>query len=407
MSELAVLRPLNEASERATFIEKLSKAQPYEPQLQYADPEKASAIRSACDQHLTAEFEALARTVVEGIHHDYGCEDSYCDAVWGRQLQSSEVDCACDAYLEQNNLHGKVLFEWSPNVLVTMCGVPKEGPGKVRLVTRPNYYRETRLASLLDHEVGTHYVRSHNHKQAYRKGRPPFAHRAGWLLGTEEGLATLNTNKAYADKRLWVPAIHYLATLLASRLPFSQLWLELGKYIGADDHERLWTICLRVKRGMTDTGQPGGYYKDGANWVGAVRLLRRRREIDFRLLHCVRVSIEDFPRAIGAARSALASGTVVLPAFVRDDAALQAYLAALDEIAAANGVDQLPPPQTAPPRSAKDEKRGEAAEEVQEEVSSRAAASNSSQEPKSRCVECARADPIDLAVSMAKMTTVK
>ena len=152
MSDLAFLRPVNEASERAMFIENLSKGQPYEPQLKYADPEKASAIRSECDQHLTAEFEALARTVVEGIHRDYGCEDSYCEAVWGRQLQSSEVDCACDAYLEQNKLHGKVLFEWSPNVLVTMCGVPKEGPGKVRLVTRPNYYRETRLASLLDHE---------------------------------------------------------------------------------------------------------------------------------------------------------------------------------------------------------------------------------------------------------------
>lgn len=344
MSELAFLRPVNEASERATFIQRLESSHPYEPQFQYADPEKASAIRSACDQHLTAEFEALARTVVEGIHRDYGSEENYCTSLWGRQLQSAEVDCACDAYLHANNLHGKVLFEWSPNVLVTMCGVPKEGPGKVRLVTRPNYYRETRLASLLDHEVGTHFVRSYNHKQAFRKGGPPFAHRLGWLLATEEGLATLNTNKAYKDKRLWVPAIHYLATLLASRLPFSQLWADLATYIGPDDHERLWTICLRVKRGMTDTGQPGGYYKDGANWVGAVRLLRRRRGIDFQLLHCVRTSIEDFPRALGAARSALASGAVVLPAFVRDDAALQAYLEVLDEIAAANGVDEPSPP---------------------------------------------------------------
>ena len=137
--------------------------------------------------------------------------------------------------------------------------------------------------------MGTHFIRSYNHKQSFRKGKaPPFAHRAGWLLATEEGLATLNTNKTYADKRLWVPAIHYLATLLAARLPFSQLWHELGAFIGAEDHERLWTICVRVKRGMTDTGQPGGYYKDGSNFGGAIRLLRRRKTIDFRLLHCVR-----------------------------------------------------------------------------------------------------------------------
>ena len=35
----------------------------------------------------------------------------------------------------------------------------------------------------------------------------------------------------------------------------------------------------------------------------------------------------------------LQAGSVVLPAFVRDEAALTAYHAALDELAAANGVD--------------------------------------------------------------------
>ena len=344
MSELAFLRPTNEAAEREKFIARLQEGgEPYEPQFEYEDEAKAAAIRHACDQHLTAEYETQARMVAEGIQKDYGCEENYCNAVWGRLLAREEVDCSCEAYLEQNRLRGKVLFEWNPNVLVTMCGVPKEGPGKVRLVTRPNYYRETRLASLLDHEVGTHFVRSHNHKQAYPKGKgPPFAHRTGWLLATEEGLATLNTNKAYADKRLWVPAIHYLATLLVARLPFSQLWRELGVYIGAEDHERLWTICVRVKRGMTDTGQPGGYYKDGSNFGGAVRLLRKRKSIDFRLLHCVRTSIEDFPRAMGAAKAALASGACVLPAFVADDAALAEYHAALDALAAANFVEGAP-----------------------------------------------------------------
>lgn len=342
MSELAKLRPTNEASEREAFIAALREARVYEPQFLYEDPQKAEAVRAACIEHLTDEFEAQARMVVEGVHRDYGSEENYCNTVWGRIVDRDEVSCACESYLSQNNLEGKVLFEWNPNVLVTMCGVPKEGPGKVRLVTRPNYYRETRLASLLDHEVGTHFIRSHNHKAAF-KGRPPFVHRAGWLIATEEGLATLNTNKTYVDKRLWVPAIHYLATLLASRLPFSQLWTELGQYIGADDHERLWTICLRVKRGMTDTGKQGGYYKDGSNFVGAIRLLRHRRAIDFRLLHCVRTSIEDFPRAIGAARAALEKGSVVLPSFVADEAALAAYHVALDELADANGVEQLNP----------------------------------------------------------------
>ena len=92
---------------------------------------------------------------------------------------------------------------------------------------------------------------------------------------------------------------------------------------------------MRCKRGLEDTGAPGGYYKDQANLRGAVRLLAARREIDFTLLHCVRVSIEDFPRATPAARRACAAGRVLLPQFVRD---AEAYRRELDAIAAADGV---------------------------------------------------------------------
>ena len=337
MSELAFLRPTNEAAERAKFLEALGRGESYEPQLEYQDPDRAATIRKACDCFLNDEFEQQSLMVVRGIREEYGSEEAYCTAVWGRQLDTTEVDCACEGYLAANRLQGKVLFEWNPNVLVTMCGVPKSGPGKVRLVTRPNYYREIRLASLLDHEVGTHFIRSYNHKQAF-KGAPPFRHAEGWLLATEEGLATLNTNRWYSDRRFWVPALHYLACILASRLPFSQLWHELAVYIGESDHERLWTICLRVKRGMRDTGCPGGYYKDQSNFTGGLRLLQRRKTIEFDLLHCVRTSIEDFPRARAAARKALDSGQAILPEFVKTPAALEAYHRELDELAQANGV---------------------------------------------------------------------
>ena len=129
MSELAFLRPSNESTERERFLEALrSGAAPYEPQFQYADMKRAAEIRAACDQHLTGEFEKQARQICEGVHRDYGSEEAYCNAVWGRLLDASEVDCACDAYLRDNQLEGKVIFEWNPSVLVTMCGVPKDGP---------------------------------------------------------------------------------------------------------------------------------------------------------------------------------------------------------------------------------------------------------------------------------------
>lgn len=269
-----------------------------------------------------------------------GTEENYCQAVWGRELSTAETVQACDAYAEANGLQGKVRFVLSPETLVTTCV-----GSKVNLVPREGYYREIRLASLLDHEVGTHFLRSHNHKQCFASKLDPkksrWSHKSGWLLATEEGLATLNTNRMYADARLWVPALHYHAVLLASRLPWSGLWRELSTFLGTSDHERLWTTCLRVKRGLDDTSKPGCYAKDQSNFCGALKLLRRRRSIDFALLHCVRVSIEDFGKALPDARRALATGKALLPAFVVGDEALEEYHKALDRMAAANGVDAL------------------------------------------------------------------
>ena len=355
MSKLAALRPTNEAEERERFFAALSAGERYEPQLRYAQPRRAAEIRSSCDKHLSDEYGEIAQRIMRGVIDAHGSEAAYCENVWGRTIERPEVDAACDAYLAQNGFDGEVDFIWSPHTLVTTCL-----GSKVHLVTRPRYYREARLASLLDHEVGTHFVRAHNHRKVF--GRAKWASRTtGWLLSTEEGLATINTVRSYDDKaraqpsptrrarrrataltvpacalqRLWVPALHYHACALASRLSFSSLWHELSDNLLGDDAERLWTTCMRCKRGLEDTGAPGGYYKDQANLRGAVRLLAARREIDFTLLHCVRVSIEDFPRATPAAWRACAAGRVLLPRFVSE---ADAYRRELDEIAAANGI---------------------------------------------------------------------
>lgn len=63
-----------------------------------------------------------------------------------------------------------------------------------------------------------------------------------------------------------------------------------------------------------------------------------RAELDFAALHCVRVSVEDFPAASAAARKARDAGRVLLPAFVRDEAACEVYREMLDEMADANGL---------------------------------------------------------------------
>ena len=84
-------------------------------------------------------------------------------------------------------------------------------------------------------------------------------------------------------------------------------------------------------------GRPGGYYKEQSSFARALRLLAARHDagLDFLLLQCVRVSLEDFPGATAAVKCALAARRVPMPNFLRDEAA---YRQALDEIAHANGV---------------------------------------------------------------------
>ena len=64
------------------------------------------------------------------------------------------------------------------------------------------------------------------------------------------------------DKKpyLYRAALTYYTGYLASQKPFVEVFNEVSKYMG--DPERCWSYTLRVKRGMKDSSQPGGLYKD-------------------------------------------------------------------------------------------------------------------------------------------------
>ncbi len=55
---------------------------------------------------------------------------------------------------------------------------------------------------------------------------------------------------------------------MASKLGFVDLFNDLEKYI--DNPRRRFKLTLRVKRGLTDTSEPGGLYKDQVYLEGAI-----------------------------------------------------------------------------------------------------------------------------------------
>jgi len=91
---------------------------------------------------------------------------------------------------------------------------------------------------------------------------------------------------------------------------------------------------LRVKRGLTDTSQPGGLYKDQVYLEGALKLLENRNDIDWHLFYSAKFNIEDLKRP--KLMKKLKKENIVLPKFVEDQ---EDYKKRLDVIAKHNFID--------------------------------------------------------------------
>lgn len=194
------------------------------------------------------------------------------------------------------------------------------------VVALPVVYRQKRLINVLNHEIGTHYTRKFNdfHQPWYRK-RALYnlkSFKSFELLCTEEGLASINQTFEQSvecfDYRwnrfnykmeklgssdhsittkpsppfLFQAALHYYASYLASRLPFNELYNTLKRYMS--DEVRLWRECTRVKRGVMDTSQKKGFYKDQVYLIGAIKILRNRNRINFYDLYRGKICLEDY-----------------------------------------------------------------------------------------------------------------
>lgn len=205
--------------------------------------------------------------------------------------------------------------------------------GKKLIVRLPiKNYRMQRLQGVAHHEIGTHLIRYiNNTRQVWYKKKVQFSLRPHMI--TEEGLATLNTYIHAPDKLMCHAAIHYYAAVMASRMNFSQLFQSLFPWIG--DEERTWTECLRVKRGISGN-RKGAFTKDQIYLIGAIKILKKRKKIDFRELYSGKIAIEDLNRL--KEMSLIDKDSLYLPKFISED--FQGYMNSLSEIAKVNGLSK-------------------------------------------------------------------
>ncbi|MFT4312604.1 MAG: tyrosine/phenylalanine carboxypeptidase domain-containing protein [Candidatus Woesearchaeota archaeon] len=115
------------------------------------------------------------------------------------------------------------------------------------------------IRQLIVHEIGTHILRVENGTlQPYRifeSGFPGY-------LATEEGLALYNQeiNNCSNEKLMKQYAGRVLAIDYALTHSFSQTFAYLTE-LGFSKQDA-WRLCMRVKRGLSDTAKSGAYTKD-------------------------------------------------------------------------------------------------------------------------------------------------
>ena len=174
---------------------------------------------------------------------------------------------------------------------------PKTGKCKMN-IKLPCEYRIGRMIGVLDHEIGTHFLRKHNEKlQQWYKKRDKFDMKT--CIATEEGLACTNQLvQTVQDGRckpfLYRSALNYYAAYMAKQMSFVDLFKDLERYV--DSPQARWKFVLRVKRGLTDTSQKGGLYKDQVYLEGAVKVLSQRKSLNFKALLCGKISLYDLKR---------------------------------------------------------------------------------------------------------------
>lgn len=163
-------------------------------------------------------------------------------------------------------LADKHLSKWKVKVLESATSGMQVNKKNAVLINKKSRFTENRLAALLTHEIETHVYRLENGRlQKYRlfeQGTPGY-------LTTEEGLAIYNQNQIGVPfgNKFYVPAINVIAIYQGARLPFVELFHYLINTFGLEP-EKAWGVCLRVKRGLHDTGQPGSFTKDRAYFAG-------------------------------------------------------------------------------------------------------------------------------------------
>ncbi|XP_062868674.1 microtubule-associated tyrosine carboxypeptidase [Trichomycterus rosablanca] len=319
---LVALRPINLEQERQTFFQSDYK---YEPQFEYASPEPISVLEKYIEG--SGLFLSQAVGIMECVLRKFGTYENFEEVTGGSVLPKSRVWATARKYLQKEGCVGEVVVTLSEELL-SQAVMMVEGC-RPTLTINLSGARQHWLEGMFRHEIGTHYLRGVNNSMqpwASAVGRKKFGLKPA--NPTEEGLASIHSVLLRKQPFLWRAALLYYTVYHAANMSFSKLFSHIARFV--KDPAVRWEYCLRAKRGQTDTSKPGCFSKDQVYLDGILRILRHRRNIDFKMLASLgKVSYEDVERL---RHHAVLQGTRI-PHFMQDQ---ERYLQQLDHIVVTN-----------------------------------------------------------------------
>eukprot|EP00929_Paragymnodinium_shiwhaense_P071481 TRINITY_DN36329_c0_g2_i1.p1 TRINITY_DN36329_c0_g2~~TRINITY_DN36329_c0_g2_i1.p1 ORF type:complete len:653 (-),score=158.92 TRINITY_DN36329_c0_g2_i1:97-2055(-) len=330
-SVLAQVRPQNvEAEMQRFFASGCTEA----PQFEYR---RQSLSRQAYDSHCSVDFLLLpvARRILDEALERYGSPSDYFKAAFGDDaVGPKELGKEASLYLRRLGLEGRVDLKLR-NCQLSLAEVSKPARHAKHVVTLATNTQVPRkmLMSILDHEMGTHLLRMMNDEQQVWYGRRA-QHGLQRHLATEEGLAALNSLLALDVKYLWGAAVNYFAVCMGHQMGFVELFRELEPYMSCP--KKRFRGCVRVKRGLMDTSQQGAFNVDQSYLTGAVQILRALEHVDFPLLYCGQMALEDMNRLRFRARRTM----LHLPGFLATEEKAQQYR---QDLLKMRSVNRIPP----------------------------------------------------------------
>ncbi len=183
-----------------------------------------------------------------------------------RPDESPELDLKKAKELLKEFLDQYRLSHWNLKTLESSVSDIQVTKRNTILLKKGATFQANRLKALLVHEIGTHVFRFENGKlqnfRIFQRGTANYLH-------TEEGLAIWNQNQLGLDlgQKFLQPAQQVVAIYLAKKMGFADLFHFLHKTYELEDHIA-WKLCIKAKRGLSDSGKSGSFTKDTLYFFG-------------------------------------------------------------------------------------------------------------------------------------------